>query len=48
MRNRQFVFEPKNPYDFAAAEGGGGPVDLTFPKWSLLYQVRTYFQNKVR
>ena len=24
-------FCPENPYDLAAAEGGGGPVDLTFP-----------------
>ncbi len=33
MRNRQFFFEPKPPYDLAAAEGGGGSVDLQFPKW---------------
>ena len=32
-QNRQFGFEPKKPYDLAAAEGGGGPVDLQFPHW---------------
>ena len=33
LRNREFVFEPKKPYDLAAAEGGGGVVGLQFPKW---------------
>ena len=48
LRNRQFVFEPKKPYDLAAAEGGGWPVDLTFPKWcSILKLVRTHFSEKI-
>ena len=33
LRNRQFVFEPKKPYDLAAAEGGGRSGDLQFPFW---------------
>ena len=44
MRNREFVFEPKKPYDLAAAEGGGGVVGLQFPKWCrILELVRTHF-----
>ena len=32
LQNRQLVFLPPKPYDLAAAEGGGGPVDLSFSK----------------
>ena len=42
--NRQFRFEPKNPYDLVAAEGREAPRDLTFPDWCrILKIVRTHF-----
>ena len=33
LRNRELVFTPKTPYDVAAAAGGGGLSNLTFPRW---------------
>ena len=33
LRNREFLFAPKNPYDLVAAFGREAPADLTFPTW---------------
>ena len=33
LENRQFRFEPKNPYDLVAERRGKHPEDLTFPDW---------------
>ncbi|PIR05052.1 MAG: hypothetical protein COV57_01230 [Candidatus Liptonbacteria bacterium CG11_big_fil_rev_8_21_14_0_20_35_14] len=42
--NRQFRFEPKNPYDLVAERRVPRREDLTFPDWCrILKIVRTHF-----
>ncbi len=44
MRNRQFEFEPKTPWDLAAERSEAVISDLQFPIWcGILKLVRTHF-----
>ena len=43
-RNREFVFEPKVPYNLVADPAFAGEACLTFPNWCrILKIVRTHF-----
>ena len=48
LRNREFLFAPKNPYDLVAERSEATSESLTFPTWcSLINFARTYFSKNL-